>query len=65
MTKVPISAKLIDASLLNSHEVAWIDAYHRECRTLLSPLMADQAEFAEGLEWLVRETQPLRVGAER
>lgn len=54
LTFVPLDRKLIDVGLLTAEEVAWVDSYHAQVRTLLSPRLA-----GEDLAWVERETQPL------
>ena len=45
----PIQLSLIDPSLLTASEKNWLNAYHRQCRALLSPLVEGKAK-----EWLER-----------
>jgi Xaa-Pro aminopeptidase len=54
LTYVPLDRKLIDVGLLTPEEIAWVDGYHAEVRSLLSPRLA-----GEDLAWLERETAPL------
>ncbi|MGE3150095.1 MAG: aminopeptidase P family protein [Pseudorhodoplanes sp.] len=58
LTLAPIEANLIDVSLLDPAERAWIDAYHRRVRALLSPLLD-----RETVDWLGSATEPLREAA--
>lgn len=52
----PIQQKLIDATLLTSEEVEWLNAYHQEVHDKLQPLLKDDAQ---AYEYLVRETNPI------
>jgi Xaa-Pro aminopeptidase len=56
VTVVPIGLSLIDVELLSPSEKKWINAYHEECLTKLTPLLAHD-ELATA--WLKKETQPL------
>lgn len=54
LTLVPIDRRLVDADLLNTDEVAWLDSYHsRVCAALAPHLDPDEAA------WLLRATTPL------
>ncbi|MEX2409188.1 MAG: M24 family metallopeptidase, partial [Rhodovibrionaceae bacterium] len=54
LTLAPLDRQLIDLTLLNQAERAWIDAYHaRVCETL-APRLA-----GEDLAWLEESTRPL------
>ena len=55
LTLAPIDRRLIDTSLLDAGEIAWLDAYHARVRAELSPLL-DGATRA----WLEKATAPLR-----
>lgn len=57
ITMVPISTRLVDPSLMEDHEITWINNYHEEVRSKLLPLM--QEHFPEAVDYLVRETQPI------
>ena len=62
---------LLDETLLESHEVRWLDEYHADCRSLLLPhLLAmldtgiadDGADTSESaLRWLMRESEPVSI----
>ena len=54
LTFVPLDRRLIDKVLLTAEEIAWVDGYHAQVRTLLSPRLA-----GEDLAWIERETAPL------
>lgn len=54
LTFVPLDRKLIDVGLLTAEEIAWVDGYHAQVRSLLSPRLA-----GEDLAWVERETAPL------
>jgi Xaa-Pro aminopeptidase len=54
LTLCPIQMKMIDASMLNEREIAWIDAYHARVRDELTPLLEE-----EHAAWLAEATRPL------
>lgn len=54
LTLAPIDRTLIDASLLDAREVAWLDAYHARVRIALTPLVD-----ADTARWLQGATQPI------
>jgi len=54
LTQAPIDRALVDTSLLTNEEIAWLNAYHADVRTLLTPLV-DGGEAA----WLATATAPL------
>jgi Xaa-Pro aminopeptidase len=54
LTLAPIDRNLIDASLLEDDEIAWIDAYHTRVRETLTPLVD-----LETAQWLAAATQPI------
>ena len=55
LTLVPIDLRLVEAKLLTSDEVAWLNAYHARVRDVIGPhLTADRP-------WLDAATTPLRV----
>ena len=54
LTLAPIDRRLIERGLLNDEEVAWLDAYHAEVRTALTPLVDDATRA-----WLAAATAPL------
>ena len=54
LTFAPIDHRLIEPSLLNVEEIAWLDAYHTRVRTMLAPAL-DPGERA----WLDTATKPL------
>jgi len=54
ITLAPIDRHAIDASLLEPHEIAWLDDYHRRVREALTPLVD-----AETAAWLMQATRPL------
>lgn len=56
ITMAPIQQKLIDATLLTSDEIEWLNAYHQEVHDKLQPLLKDDAQ---AYEYLVRETRPI------
>lgn len=54
LTLCPIDTRCIDASLLGSEDISWLNAYHAEVRRRLSPLVEGAAR-----QWLELRTQPL------
>jgi Xaa-Pro aminopeptidase len=57
LTLCPIDTRLVDASLLDASEIAWLDAYHATVRERLAPLLDDTADRA----WLDARCAPLAV----
>jgi Xaa-Pro aminopeptidase len=55
LTLVPLDLRLADIELLSSSERRWLDAYHDEVRSALSPLLG-----RDDLEWLQRMCTPCR-----
>ena len=55
LTWCPIDRRLVLTDLLTREERDWLDAYHRETREKLMPLIDDAAVR----EWLVQATEPL------
>jgi Xaa-Pro aminopeptidase len=58
ITLAPIDREAIARSLLEPHEVAWLDRYHARVREALTPLVD-----AETSAWLAEVTRPLGTGA--
>lgn len=54
ITFVPIQLKMVDISLLNPQEIAWINNYHNQCIQKVGPLLS-----GKGLEWLLKEASPI------
>ncbi|NNU80026.1 aminopeptidase P family protein [Halovulum dunhuangense] len=54
LTLCPIDLSLIDASLLDAGERAWLDAYHMRVREALGPQVSEKAGV-----WLERATRPV------
>jgi Xaa-Pro aminopeptidase len=54
LTLAPIDLMLIDRDLLDTGEIAWLDAYHQRVRETISPLVD-----AETANWLAAATAPL------
>ncbi|MFV0361157.1 aminopeptidase P family protein [Tropicimonas sp.] len=54
LTRVPIDRRLIDLSLLDAGERAWLDTYHAETRHRIFPLLSGDAAV-----WLETVTRPL------
>ncbi|MFG0319966.1 MAG: M24 family metallopeptidase [Planctomycetota bacterium JB042] len=51
LTYVPMDSRLIDESLLDAAELAWLACYHSECRDALAPFLTDK-ELATVDGWL-------------
>lgn len=56
LTLAPIDLNLVDVSLLNALEIAWLDAYHAHVRDTLVPLVDDATSA-----WLIKATSALSV----
>src|SRR6516162_8602005 len=54
LTLAPIDRDLIDPSLLDKDETAWLDAYHARIREALTPLVD-----GETARWLAAATEPI------
>ena len=54
LTLAPFDRRLVDLALLSAHEIAWVDAYHKRVRDMVSPLVDDAVS-----EWLAAATAPL------
>ncbi|MDE2496548.1 MAG: aminopeptidase P family protein, partial [Xanthomonadaceae bacterium] len=57
LTLCPIDTRLLDLSLLDANEVAWLDHYHATVRERLAPLLDDTADRT----WLDARCAPLGV----
>ncbi|MGH8114446.1 MAG: aminopeptidase P family protein [Rhodanobacteraceae bacterium] len=55
LTLCPIDTRLLDLSLLEANEIAWLDSYHAIVRERLAPLLDDPADRA----WLDVRCAPL------
>lgn len=53
LTRVPISTKLVDGSLLRPDEAAWLRAYNEQCRDDILPLVKGDYRAEK---WLQRQT---------
>lgn len=58
ITMVPYCRALIETSLLTPDQRRAVDAYHREVRAKVGPLLRERGDEVGG-KWLVRETEPL------
>eukprot|EP00941_MAST-03F_sp_MAST-3F-sp1_P003479 g3479.t1 len=56
LTWVPFQTRMIDASMLSTSELNWLNDYNGTCREKLQDYLEGDA-----LEWLLRETQRLEV----
>ncbi|HEY1431309.1 MAG TPA: aminopeptidase P family protein [Stellaceae bacterium] len=54
LTLAPIDRNLIDPSLLDEDEIAWLDAYHTRVRETLTPLVDPDTA-----RWLAEATEPV------
>lgn len=54
LSYVPIDRRLIARDMLSTGEIAWLDAYHAECRKRLAPRLG-----AEAAAWVEGATAPL------
>jgi Xaa-Pro aminopeptidase len=54
ITFAPFDVKLLDQDQLTSHELNWINQYHKDVQEKLSPLLKD-----DDLKWLERSTQAI------
>jgi Xaa-Pro aminopeptidase len=57
LTLCPIDTRLLDLSLLDATELAWLDGYHATVRERLAPLLDDAADRA----WLDTRCAPLKA----
>lgn len=57
LTLCPIDTRLLEPSLLDAAEIAWLDDYHASVRERLAPLLDDAADRA----WLDLRCAPLKV----
>ena len=55
LTLVPVDRRLVEGSLLEADERAWLDAYHARVLDEIGPLLADESERA----WLRAACAPL------
>ena len=54
LTLAPIDRNLIEPSLLEDDEIAWLDAYHTRVRETLTPLVDPDTAL-----WLAAATAPV------
>ncbi len=54
LTLAPIDRTLVEPSLLDDDEIAWLDAYHAGSATILTPLVDPDTAH-----WLAEATQPI------
>jgi Xaa-Pro aminopeptidase len=54
LTLCPIDTRCIDASLMRTDEIAWLNAYHDTVRTRLDPLVSGAAR-----DWLLQRTEAI------
>jgi Xaa-Pro aminopeptidase len=58
LTLAPIDRNLIDTSLLEDEEIAWLDGYHKRVRETLTPLVDP-----ETARWLADATEPIETAS--
>jgi Xaa-Pro aminopeptidase len=56
LSLVPFDARLLELSLLDAHEIAWLDAYHERVIASIAPLLEGDAR-----DWLLQAARPLGV----
>lgn len=56
LTMCPYDRNLIDMSLLSPRDVDYINAYHKQVRELVLPLLTDEV----AKKWLLRNCEPLK-----
>ena len=59
LTLVPFDRALIDPALLSAEALAWLNAYHRQVRRQLEPMLGEDADL-KTLAWLRAATAPIR-----
>jgi len=57
LTLCPIDTRLLDLSLLDANEIAWLDSYHATVRERLAPLLDDATDRT----WLDARCAPLKT----
>ncbi len=58
VTMTPIKTDLVNLDMLSDAELAWLNDYHATVREKLTPGVSEH--FPEALDFLLRETEPLR-----
>jgi Xaa-Pro aminopeptidase len=58
VTKVPISTKLVDLSLIDDVELSWLNDYNSSVRLAL--LKDIELQFPEAVPFLLKETETLK-----
>ncbi|PCI51277.1 MAG: X-Pro aminopeptidase [Alphaproteobacteria bacterium] len=56
ITFVPLNVRLVNAHMMSSAEITWLNIYHAQVREKISPYLAGRE-----LEWLVQATQSITV----
>jgi Xaa-Pro aminopeptidase len=51
----PIDTNMVNVDLLNRNQIQWLNQYHEEVRTILTPALKDPKVLA----WLFRKTKPV------
>ena len=57
VTMAPIKTSLVNVDMMDDHEMQWLNTYHQQVRSTLTPLIKDL--FPESLDYLISETEPL------
>lgn len=57
LTTAPIARALVDLNLMTADELAWLDSYHAEVRSRLTPLLGDWPDVAD---WLAGATAAIQ-----
>ncbi|MEE1022310.1 MAG: aminopeptidase P family protein [Muribaculaceae bacterium] len=55
MTLFPFDLRLLETSIMTDREIEWLNAYHAEVRSRLTPLLT-----AEEAKWLEEKTRPVK-----
>ena len=58
LTLVPIQLELVEKSLLNGEEIAWLNAYHAKCMSLVGEQLK-KSNNIEVYNWLVYQTRSI------
>jgi len=54
ITLVPLQHKLIDTSLLSDEDIHWLNAFHKDVREKILPLLHGPV-----VDWLIENTKPI------
>ena len=56
LTMVPIQTRMIKLDMMTNDEIEWLNAYHQDVWTKVSPLLKDNER---ALKWLKENTKPI------